>query len=307
MASVSGVEVAARQPAAAAALPPRRMEGRLTYRLRRVPPVVLLGFVILAISIVAAVLAGVISPYDPLQRSLSLRLKGPSWLEGGVAGHLLGTDALGRDVLSRIIWGSRISLTIGFAAVVIGSVVGSLAGLVAGYVGGRVDEAIMTVADIQLAFPFILLAIAIIAVLGPSFLNLIVVVGISGWVTYARIARGEVLSLKEKEFVIAVESIGGSRWRVLFRHILANAMAPLIVVATLELARTIILESTLSFLGLGIQPPTASWGVMLADGREYLETAWWITTFPGLALTLTVLAVGRIGDWLRDVLDPTLG
>jgi peptide/nickel transport system permease protein len=161
-------------------------------------------------------------------------------------------------------------------------------------------------ADVQLACPTILLAIAIIAVLGPSFINLVIVIGISGWVTYARIARGQVLSLREKEFVEAIRAQGGSQWRIVWRHILPNILSPLIVVATLDLARTIILESTLSFLGLGIQPPTPSWGGMLSDGREYLLSAWWIATFPGVALMLTALSFNRLGDWLRDLTDPRL-
>ncbi|MCL4531760.1 MAG: ABC transporter permease, partial [Actinobacteria bacterium] len=170
----------------------------------------------------------------------------------------------------------------------------------------KIDEAIMMVADVQLAFPFILLAIAVIAVLGPSLPNLIIVIGISGWVTYARIARGEVLGVKEKEYVEAIRSLGGSHWRIIFRHLLPNVISPLIVVATLDVARTIILESTLSFLGLGIQPPTPSWGGMLGEGRDYLDSAWWIAIFPGLFLMAVTMSVSRVGDWLRDVLDPTL-
>jgi peptide/nickel transport system permease protein len=179
-------------------------------------------------------------------------------------------------------------------------------GMLAGYLGKSVDDVIMMVADIQLAFPFILLAIAVIAVLGPSFTNLVVLIGISGWVTYARIARAQVLSIKEKEYVEAIRCLGGDNIRIILRHLLPNALSPLIVVATLDLARTIILESTLSFLGLGIQPPTPSWGGMLGEGRQYLGNAWWISIFPGLFLMVVALSVSRIGDWLRDVLDPTL-
>ncbi len=252
-------------------------------------------------------LAPLISPYDPVRQSLRSRLSGPSWSsEDGTPPHLLGTDQVGRDVLSRIIYGSRVSLTVGFAAVLIGAVTGGGLGLISGYAGGIVDEIIMLAADAQLAFPFILLAIGIIAVLGPSFTNLIIVVGLSGWVTYARIVRAQVLSLKEREFVIAIRGLGGSTARVVLTHILPNTLSPFLVVATLELARTIILESTLSFLGLGIQPPTPSWGGMLSEGREYLDSAWWISAFPGLVLMLTALVVSRVGDWLRDVLDPTM-
>jgi peptide/nickel transport system permease protein len=188
----------------------------------------------------------------------------------------------------------------------VGGLVGGLLGLVAGFRGGWVDEVVMTVADAQLAFPFILLAIGIIAVLGPSFPNLIIVVGLSGWVTYARVLRSQVLSLRQREFVSAILGLGGSVPRVLVRHILPNVASTFMVIATLELARAIVLEATLSFLGLGIQPPTPSWGGMIHEGREYLDTAWWISVFPGALLMATSLVVSRTGDWLRDVLDPTL-
>jgi peptide/nickel transport system permease protein len=273
----------------------------------RVPLYVWVSAVFLLVVVCAAVLAPVVSPYDPVKQSLRERLKAPTWFpEVGRQRHLLGTDQLGRDILSRVIYGSRVSLIVGFAAVMIGGVLGGFLGLLAGYAGGIVDEVIMLVVDGQLAFPFILLAIGIIAVLGPSFGNLIVIVGLSGWVTYARIVRAQVLTIKEREYVLAIRGLGGSQWRILGRHIVPNTLAPFLVVATLELARTILLESTLSFLGLGIQPPTPSWGGMLSEGRSYLDSAWWISAFPGLILMLTALVVSRVGDWLRDVLDPTL-
>ena len=275
-------------------------------RLRRVPIVVIIAGLSLVGLLLVAVFADRIAPHDPIKSDLGRRLVPPAWEAGGDPANLLGTDALGRDVLSRIIHGSRASLVVGFVAVAIGGTLGSLLGLLAGYAGRYIDEAIMMLVDIQLAFPFVLLAIAIIAVLGPSFLNLIIVVGISGWATYARVCRAQVLSLKEKEFIEAIRALGGTPARILFRHILPNVLSPLIVIATLDLARTIILESTLSFLGLGVQPPTPSWGTMLGEGREYLNTAWWIATFAGLALMLTTLSINRIGDWTRDVLDPTL-
>jgi peptide/nickel transport system permease protein len=274
---------------------------------RKVPLYVWLSACFLLLTILAAVFASAISPYDPIQQFLRLRLNGPTWFAAeGKPLHLLGTDQVGRDVLSRIIYGSRISLIVGFAAVIIGAFVGGTLGLLSGYAGGLVDEVIMLVADAQLAFPFILLAIGIIAVLGPSFTNLIIVVGLSGWVTYARIVRAQVLTLKEREFILAIRGLGGSTLRIVMTHILPNTFSSFLVVGTLELARTIILESTLSFLGLGIQPPTPSWGGMLSEGREYLDSAWWISAFPGLVLMLTALVVSRVGDWLRDVLDPTL-
>lgn len=255
---------------------------------------------------VVAIAAPLIAPHNPERGSLRARLTGPTLEAPDGKAYLLGTDQLGRDVLSRMVFGTRVSLTIGFAAVAVGGFVGGLLGLVAGFRGGWLDEAIMTVADAQLAFPFILLAIGIIAVLGPSFPNLIVVVGLSGWVTYARVLRSQVLSLRQRDFVSAILGLGGSVPRVLVRHILPNVASTFMVIATLELARAIVLEATLSFLGLGIQPPTPSWGGMIQEGREYLDSAWWISIFPGCLLLLTSLVVSRSGDWLRDLLDPTL-
>jgi peptide/nickel transport system permease protein len=269
------------------------------------PLVVCSGLILLAL-VVTAIFAPQVAPHNPTRERLIDRLLPPVWAEDGEWQYILGTDHLGRDLLSRIIYGSRVSLAVGFTAVIIGGVLGTALGVIAGFFGGPSDEIIMALADMQLAFPTILLAIAIIAVLGPSFANLVVVIGISGWVTYARVARGQVLSLREKEFVEAIRAQGGSRSRIVWRHILPNIMSPLIVVATLDLARTIILESTLSFLALGIQPPTPSWGGMLSDGREYLLSAWWIATLPGVALMLTALSFNRLGDWLRDLTDPRL-
>lgn len=274
---------------------------------RKVPLFVWASTAFMLVVVLAAISAPLVSPYDPIQQSLRERLKGPTWFpEEGRQRHLLGTDQLGRDILSRIIYGSRVSLMVGFAAVIIGGALGGSLGLLSGYAGGIVDEIVMFLVDGQLAFPFILLAIGIIAVLGPSFGNLIVIVALSGWVTYARLVRAQVLTIKEREFVVAIRGLGGSTWRILASHIVPNTLAPFLVVTTLELARTILLESTLSFLGLGIQPPTPSWGGMLNEGRGYLDSAWWISAFPGLVLMLTALVVSRVGDWLRDVLDPTL-
>jgi peptide/nickel transport system permease protein len=255
---------------------------------------------------VAAAMAPWLAPHNPERGSLRARLAAPTLEAADGQAHLLGTDHLGRDVLARVIFGTRVSLIVGFAAVGVGGLVGSALGLLAGFRGGWIDEAIMTVADAQLAFPFILLAIGIIAVLGPSFPNLIIVIGLSGWVTYARVLRSQVLSLRRREFIDAILGLGGSVARILLRHVLPNVASTLMVIATLELARAIVLEATLSFLGLGIQPPTPSWGVMIQDGREYLDTAWWISVCPGAILMLTSLVVSRAGDWLRDVLDPTL-
>jgi peptide/nickel transport system permease protein len=295
----------------AAGAPVRRSGPTLGYTLRRVPPVVWLCATVLVLMGLAALLAPLIAPRDPTDQSLLLRLKPPIWLPDAEGAYLLGTDEVGRDILSRMIYGARVSLSVGLVGVLIGSILGTVLGMLAGYFSGPVDEIIMLLADMQLAFPFILLAIAIIAVLGPDPAGaipwkLIVIVGISGWMTYARVCRGVVLTLKEREFVQSVRALGGSDNRILFRHILPNILSPVIVLATLDLARLIILESTLSFLGLGVQPPAPSWGGMLGQGRQYLDTAWWLSTFPGLAIMLTTLAISRGGDWLRDVLDPTL-
>ncbi len=263
-----------------------------------------LSFVLVLTAV--AVAAPWLAPRDPLRQSLRSRLKPPTLAGPDGRAYLLGTDHLGRDVLSRTIYGSRVSLTVGLAAVAVGGLVGATLGLLGGFRGGWLDSLVMTLADAQLAFPFILLAIGIIAVLGPSFPTLIAVIGLSGWVSYARVLRGQVLSLRSREFVDAVHGLGGSMARILLRHIVPNVLSSLVVIATLELARAIVLEATLSFLGLGIQPPTPSWGGMIHDGREYLDSAWWISTFPGLVLMATSLVVSRTGDWLRDLLDPTL-
>lgn len=273
---------------------------------RRVPWLAVLAVGFVGSLFLMAAAAPFIAPHDPVRQSLRLRLKPPTMEAADGRAHPFGTDHLGRDVLSRVIHGSRVSLLIGFAAVGVGSLVGATLGIVAGYRRGWFDTVIMTLADAQLAFPFILLAIGIIAVLGPSFPTLVVVVGLSGWMTYARVLRAQVLVLRSREFVDAIHGLGGSTLRIILRHILPNVLSSLVVIATLELARAIVLEATLSFLGLGIQPPTPSWGGMIHEGREYLDSAWWISTFPGLVLMLSSLVVSRLGDWLRDVLDPTL-
>jgi peptide/nickel transport system permease protein len=273
---------------------------------RPVPWFTLLGAGFVALIAVAAVAAPWLAPSDPIRQSLRGRLQPPTLEAADGKAHLFGTDHLGRDVLSRVIWGSRVSLAVGVSAVVVGGLLGSTLGILAGFKGGRVDGVIMTIADAQLAFPFILLAIGIIAVLGPSFPTLIVVIGLSGWVSYARILRSQVLVLRSREFVEAIHGLGGSLGRIVLRHVLPNVLSSIIVVATLELARSIVLEATLSFLGLGIQPPTPSWGGMVQEGRDYLDSAWWIATFPGVVLMLTSIVVSRTGDGLRDLLDPTL-
>ena len=265
------------------------------------------GLVVVVLVVLTAAAAPLISPFDPVEQDLGdLRLKAPGFRDATGRVRLLGTDHLGRDLLARVIYGARPALMVGFAAVVISGVIGMVAGLVSGYFGGKVDDALMRLADIQLAFPFILLAIAVIGVLGPSLKTIIAVIGVSSWVVYARIVRSAVLSLREREFVQAALALGSGDGRVLVRHILPNALTPWLVVATLDMARVIVIESALSFLGLGVQPPTPTWGGMLADGRVYISTAWWLATFPGLAILVTVLGINLFGDGLRDTLDPRL-
>jgi peptide/nickel transport system permease protein len=266
----------------------------------------LFGMLVVLAVLLAAALAPLVSPFDPLEQDIGQRLREPGWQDEQGRVHPLGTDHLGRDILARIIFGSRIALVVGLAAVLISGVLGMLIGLVAGYFGGRLDDFLMRLADIQLAFPFILLAIAVIGVLGPSLRNIIIVIGVSSWVVYARVVRGEVLSIREREYVQAAVALGSRHWRVLLSHVLPNTFTPWLVVATLDMARVIVIESALSFLGLGVQPPTPTWGGMLADGRVYLSTAWWLATFPGLAILVTVLGINLFGDGLRDTLDPRL-
>lgn len=266
----------------------------------------LIGLVIVLLNVVVALSAPVLAPHDPLDQDVARRLLPPVWLAGGGREYLLGTDQLGRDILSRIIYGSRISLLIGLLSVVLSLPIGVGVGLLAGYFTGRFDDITMRIADIQLAFPFILLAITIAGVLGPSPRNVILILAVGGWVVYARLARGQALSLREKEFIEAARSLGGGSFRILFRHMLPNVVSPIIVVGTFGVAQMILLESSLSFLGLGVQPPTPSWGGMLNDGRAYITGAWWLTTFPGAAIMLTVLGINFVGDWLRDLLDPRL-
>jgi peptide/nickel transport system permease protein len=261
--------------------------------------------IVLAVSFMA-VFADTLAPFDPAKTHAVKRLKPPMWMEGGSPEHPLGTDNLGRDVLSRIIYGSRVSLLVGICAVVVAGAIGVVLGLISGYYGGVVDSIIMRTVDSFLAIPNILFMLVILAVLGPSLVTLILVLGFTNWVKYARIIRSEVLSVKERDFVRAARTVGASDGRIIFTHILPNVISSFIVVSTLSVATTIIAEASLSFLGLGIQPPDVSWGGMLSDGRQYLATSWWVATFPGIAITITVLGIIFLGDWLRDVLDPRM-
>ena len=259
----------------------------------------------LIVGIVAStVFAPWIAPHDPLSVNIRHRLAPPAWMDGGTPQHLLGTDPVGRDLLSRVIYGGRVSLVVGVAAVLVSSTIGVLLGLGAGYFGGRADWSIMTLVNVMLTFPFVLFALAVIAVLGPSLPNMIIVLGIADWPLYARVIRAETLALREREFITAGRALGMSHLRLVFRQILPNLVSVIVVIATLQVARVIILESFLSFLGLGVQPPTPAWGNMLGEGRVYMLNSWWIATFPGLAIFVTTLAINLVGNGLRDWLDP---
>jgi peptide/nickel transport system permease protein len=247
-----------------------------------------------------AIFANVLSPHDPLAGSLRDRLVPPLT----TSEFPLGTDPLGRDMLSRLMYGARISLLVGFSAVTLGMVVGSLLGLIAGYVGGWPDAVLMRAADAQLSLPSFILALTIMAALGSGLFNVILALSIGSWVRYARVVRSMVLPLRETEYVLAAQTIGCAPNRVMRRHVMPNVVTPVIILATLGLGTTIIAESSLSFLGLGVDPESPSWGSMLSEGRAYLDSAWWVAAFPGIAITITVLCVNLIGDALRDQLDP---
>lgn len=260
----------------------------------------------LLLLVIVAAFAPALTQYDPTASDVTQRLLPPAWVHGGSRAHLLGTDQLGRDVFARLIYGSRISLIVGITTVAISSVLGSGLGLLAGYYEGRLGTILMRIADIQLAFPFLLLAIALAAVLGVGLLNVILILGIAGWVSFGRLTRGQVLSIKQKEYIEAARAVGANAPTIIVWHVLPNVVTPIIVVATAAVANNIVVEASLTFLGLGVQPDLPSWGNMLAGSRDYLNVGWWMSVFPGLALTLTVLTVNLLGDWLRDYLDPTL-
>lgn len=266
----------------------------------------MIGLVIVVGVVLMAILAPLLTDHDPAKTDVINRLIPPFWLEGGNTEFLLGTDNLGRDILSRIIYGSRISLLIGISAVLLAGAIGMALGLIAGYYGKVWDFIIMRTVDSLLAIPNILFMLIILAVMGPSLITLILVLGGTSWVVYARMVRSETLSIKERDYVKSAKAIGAKDFRIIMKYILPNVISSFIVIATLNVATTIILEASLSFLGLGIQPPDVSWGLMLSDGREYIATSWWVATFPGIAITVTVLGVIFLGDWLRDVLDPKI-
>jgi peptide/nickel transport system permease protein len=269
-------------------------------------PLTIVALVLIAFISLVASFAGIISPFDPSEITLPHRLQPPGSVNDLGEIYWLGTDHLGRDILSRLIYGARISLLVGITTVIIGGTLGLVLGLFSGFLGGLTDDVIMRLADIQLAFPNILLYIAVLSVLGSGLDKVVVTLGFAGWVIYARVVRGEVLSVRERVYVTAARSIGCSNRRVLVRHILPNIVAPIIVVASFAVARNIVVEASLSFLGLGVPPSMASWGAMLAESRDYLRDAWWPVAFPGIAIMILVLSINILGDWLREYLDPRL-
>lgn len=269
-------------------------------------PTGLIGLCIVLLFVLIALLAPHIAPQDPGLSNLRARQLPPAWLPGGRAEHLLGTDQLGRDILSRLIYGSRVALIVGLGGVAVTSLVGVTLGLLAGYFGGRVDTLISRLIDTLLSIPNVLLYLVALGVFGPSLTMLILVIGFVNWTTFARVVRGEVIAVREREFVDAARANGARAARVILKHVLPSVSGAVMVVGTLNVATVIILEASLSFLGFGVQAPTVTWGRMLADGRDYLATAWWLATFPGVTITLLGLGLLFLGDWLRDLLDPRL-
>jgi len=268
---------------------------------RRYP---IFAFVLLALFLVTALFGPWFAPHDPNAQDLSKSLRPPFWSENGSTENLLGTDSLGRDYLSRIIYGARVSLLVSVVAICICGSIGVLLGLLSGYFGGWTDTLIMRFTDTWMSIPALVLAIAFVSLLGPGLRNVILVIGITAWTGYARIVRGEVLSLKTLDFVSLARAAGCSEPRILFSHLLPNVVNTIIILVTLDIGRIIIWEAALSFLGLGVQHPTPAWGLMLASGRKFITSAWWLVTFPGVAILMTVLGANLTGNWLRDVLDP---
>jgi peptide/nickel transport system permease protein len=261
---------------------------------------------ILSLLVLTAIFADFIAPYDPVETSLTARLLPPSFVSGGNPAYFLGTDGLGRDVLSRIIFGSRVSLSVAVMVIVITAGIGTILGIIAGYLGGRTEAFLMRVTDISLSFPAILIALLLAVVLGPGYWTVILALSILGWAPYARLIRGEALHLRQADFVTQARIIGSSPIRIMTRHIFPNVINPLIIMATLQVGLVILTEAALSYLTAGIPPPAPSWGNMVSDGRSFIDTAWWIAFFPGLAIGLVVLSGNFLGDWLRDKLDPRL-
>jgi peptide/nickel transport system permease protein len=278
----------------------RRNLGALAWKQR----MGVLGLVLVATATLVAFLAPAIAPHDPFAGELVLRLLPPIWMDGGNPSFLLGTDQLGRDTLSRIMYGARVSLTAGSLAVVIATVIGVSLGVLAGYRRGWLDRVVSMVVNVVVTFPFLLLALVVVGIVGPNFRNIIIVLGLTAWPVYARVLRNETLSLRERDYVLAARALGCTDGRIVTRHLLPNLVGPIVVLSSLEVAQMILAESFLGFLGLGVQPPEPSWGGMLGDARNYVLSRWWLAAFPGLAIWATALGINLLGDGLRDVLDP---
>jgi peptide/nickel transport system permease protein len=266
----------------------------------------LVSALILILFTLFAVFPQLVSSYDPTINSLGSRHQPPGYVDATGGLHPLGTDHMGRDVWSRLVWGARASLTVGYLGLSLGGVVGVVIGLLAAYHGGWFDDLAMRLVDAYLSFPYILIAIVWATLIGTDIQNLVIIVAVRGWVEFARVARGQGLSIRTRDYVVAARALGASGWRIIGRHILPNMIAPILVVAGFQLGRLIILEGTLSFLGIGVRPPTAAWGSMLSDARNYLSSAWWTAFFPGAAISLVVMAASFLGDSLRDYMDPTM-
>ncbi|MCK4683002.1 ABC transporter permease [Candidatus Bipolaricaulota bacterium] len=282
------------------------MEFKRFWKLYRKNRAAVIGLILTIFFLVMAIFAPFIAPRDPNTGKLTERLSPPFWMKGGSARHLLGTDSLGRDILSRVIYGSRISILIGIVVVSVASIMGVLIGLVSGYFGGKIDAIIQRIVDTLLAFPYLIFALAIMSVLGPGLKNIVLALVYKEWVTPCRVIRGDTLVAKEENYVEAARAMGASNRHILLRSLLPNVMASVIVVASLRIGWVVLMEASLSFLGLGVQPPTATWGGMVAGGRDYIFQAWWITTFPGIAIFLLVMGVNLMGEGLRDAFDPKL-
>ena len=292
---------ATEQQRAPAGLRPRSVGTRLAH----VDPLVVISSAVLIAVVICGVAGPLIAPFDPLEQHFAAILRPPG-TAGEQGTYWLGTDPLGRDLLSRIIYGARISLLVGVLTVAVRGTLGVLIGLIGGYYGGRIDDLLMRIADIQLTLPFLIVAIAVLVVLGPGLVNVIIVLGLTGWVDFGRVVRSEVLSIRQRDFVDAARTLGGSNAYILRRHVLPNTASVVLVIGTLQIASVIISEASLSFLGLGVGALTPTWGKEIAEGRDYAAVAWWLPTFPGIAIFVTVLAINILGDWLRDRWDPRL-
>jgi peptide/nickel transport system permease protein len=283
----------------------RRVSGRFWPEIRTaLNPKAVIGGAIVLLVLVCALLPNQLAPYPASKQSLVNRLQAPVFVEGGTINHLLGTDQLGRDILSRLIYAARISLLVASASVLFAGLVGSLAGLFAGYYGGWFDMLVMRLTDVQLSVPPLVLALALVAVMGPGIDKVVLALSLSSWPQYSRVIRGQVMAIRETEYILAARTVGASDRRIVLHHLLPNVLAPLIILATVGAARMILAEASLSYLGVGVQPPAVSWGLMVLDGRDVLNVAWWVAIVPGSVIMLTVLGLNLLGDFLRELLDP---